>query len=52
LTGRRDRRIGYPPRPAVPATIDGRRVIGVERQRDRWVAIVEDGDRATFVALG
>lgn len=47
----RDRRIGNPPRPTAPATIDGRRVIGVERQRDRWVAIVEDGDRALFVSL-
>jgi len=47
----RDRRIGNPPPPAVPATIDGRRVIGVERQRDRWIAIVEDGDRALFVPL-
>ena len=47
----RDRRIGNPPRPTAPATIDGRRVIGVERQRDRWVAIVEDGDRAIFVPL-
>jgi len=46
----RDRRIGNPPRPAVPESIDGRRVLGVERQRDRWVAIVEDDStRALFV---
>jgi hypothetical protein len=35
----------------VPATIGGRRVIGVERQRDRWVAIVEDGEHVVFVEI-
>jgi len=45
----RDRRVGCPPRPPVP-----RGCLGIERHRDRWVAVVpceDDPERVVFVPL-